>query len=41
MSEYKRKKPYNKVNDDYIKKLELHLKKIEQLKNGDINKGQE
>ena len=34
---YKREKPFNEVKIEHIEKLELHLKKIEKLKNVNIN----
>lgn len=36
---YKRSKPFNTAKDKHIKKLELHLKKIEYLRNGNTNQG--
>lgn len=41
MRDYNRKKPFNKIKEEYLKKLELHLKKIEQLKDGNTNDRQE
>jgi len=41
MREYKRKSPHNKPKAEVVEKLELHLKKIEELRDGDINDRQE
>ena len=38
MRVYKRKSPHNKPKAEVEEKLELHLKKIEEIRNGNINK---
>ena len=35
---YKRNKPYNEIKQEHLKKIEIHLKFIEDIKNGNINK---
>ena len=39
MREYKRKEPFNKVKEEHIKKIQLHLDKTEELKNVSTNIG--
>lgn len=34
---YKRESPYNRIKDEHKKKIELHLKEIEKLKNGNTD----
>ena len=41
MREYKRKNQYNRVKEEHLEKIILHLKNIEKLKNGDTDNGKD